>query len=102
MNVSTALGRMRLIGFLEGASFLVLLGIAMPLKYLAGDPSWVRIVGLVHGFLFLAYLWAIFQAYFENPWPRKLPALLVVASLLPFGPFIADRKCLRGLEADRR
>lgn len=95
MKLSTSLGRLRLIGFLEGASFLLLVGIAMPLKYWAGWPDAVRVVGMAHGVLFLAYLAAILHAHLDYDWPIKRSALLVLASLLPFGPFIADRKLLR-------
>ena len=45
-----------LVGYLEGFSFLILMGFAMPMKYIAGDPSWVSLMGALHGFLFLAYI----------------------------------------------
>ena len=44
------------IGYLEGFSFLILMGFAMPMKYIGGDPSWVSLMGALHGFLFLAYI----------------------------------------------
>lgn len=98
MNFSTALGRLRLVGFLEGLSFLVLLGIAMPLKYFAEQPEAVRVVGMAHGILFLAYVLAIVHAHVEyDEWPLKRSLVLFLASLLPFGPFIADHKLLRRL-----
>src|SRR3954463_9701707 len=98
MNLSTALGRLRLIGVLEGISFLVLLGIAMPLKYLAGHPEAVRIVGMAHGVLFLTYIAAITQAQIQSEnWPWRRSGLVLLSSLLPFGPFVVDRKVLRGL-----
>ncbi|HTO03360.1 MAG TPA: DUF3817 domain-containing protein, partial [Opitutus sp.] len=50
--LKTPLSRLRFIGWWEGVSFLVLLGIAMPLKYLAGEPAAVRVVGMAHGILF--------------------------------------------------
>ncbi len=95
MKLSTALGRLRLVGFLEGLSFLLLLGVAMPLKYLMGEPAAVRVVGMAHGVLFLAYLAAILQAHVEYGWTWKKSALLVLASIVPFGPFVADRRLLR-------
>lgn len=95
MKLSTALGRLRLVGLLEGLSFVLLLGVAMPLKYLAGEPGAVRVVGMAHGVLFIAYLAAILQAHVEYGWAWKKSALLVLASVLPFGPFVADRKLLR-------
>jgi integral membrane protein len=99
MKLSTVLGRLRLVGFLEGLSFVLLLGVAMPLKYLAGEPEAVRIVGMAHGVLFLAYLAAILQAHVEYGWTWKKSALLVMASVLPLGPFVADRKLLREEDA---
>lgn len=97
MKLSTSLGRLRLVGFLEGVSFLLLVGIAMPLKYMADQPVYVRVVGMAHGILFLAYVMAIVQAHLEYGWPLRRSFLLFLASLLPFGPFIADKKLLRGL-----
>ncbi|MGC4073657.1 MAG: DUF3817 domain-containing protein [Nibricoccus sp.] len=95
--LQTALGRLRVVGFLEALSFIVLIGIAMPLKYFAGEPGAVRVVGMAHGILFLLYLLAVFQAAMEYGWKFKLIALLVIASLLPFGPFVADARLLRKL-----
>ena len=60
--LGSALGRLRLLGFLEGASFLILLGGAMPLKYAAGMPGAVRIVGMAHGVFFIGYCIAIVLA----------------------------------------
>ena len=91
----SALGRLRVIGFLEGVSFILLLGIAMPLKYFAGAPGAVSVVGMAHGVLFIAYLLAVVQAAIEYGWKLKLVALLVLASVLPYGPFIADARLLR-------
>lgn len=94
----TTLGRLRAIGFLEGISFIVLLGIAMPLKYFMGRPEAVRIVGMAHGVLFLLYLAAAAQAALEYRWPWKRTLMVVVASFIPFGPFYVDAKLLRHSE----
>ena len=93
--IQSSVGRLRVIGFLEGMSFVVLLGIAMPLKYFADEPGAVRVVGMAHGVLFLLYVLAVFQAAVEHGWKLKLIALLLVASLLPAGPFVADARLLR-------
>lgn len=96
MNLlTTTIGRLRLIGFLEGVSFLLLLGIAMPLKYVWGDPQAVRVVGMAHGVLFLAYLAATLQATLEYEWTWKRAALVAAASLVPFGTFYADVKWMK-------
>ena len=91
----TSLGRLRVIGWWEGVSFLVLLGIAMPLKYFADQPQAVRVVGMAHGILFLLYIWAAIQAALERNWTWTRTALVLVASLLPAGPFVVDAKILR-------
>lgn len=93
----TPLGRLRLLGVGEGASFLVLLLVAMPLKYLADWPLAVRVVGLAHGVLFMLYVWAAIQATLEYRWSAGRFALLLLASVLPGGPFVADARLLRRL-----
>jgi integral membrane protein len=84
------IGRLRVIGFLEGVSFLLLLGIAMPLKYLAGRPGMVSVVGLAHGLLWIAYMAAVIDVRSARGWPWSRTATAVIASLLPFGPFVFD------------
>ena len=93
--LKTALSRLRFIGWWEGVSFLVLLGIAMPLKYLAGEPGAVRVVGMAHGVLFVLYVLAALHAALEYGWSWKRTALVLLASVLPAGPFIVDAKILR-------
>lgn len=94
-SLKTSLGRLRVIGFWEGVSFLVLLLVAMPLKYFAGWPAAVRVVGMAHGILFLLYVWAAIQAALEHHWPLKRTAAVLLASVLPAGPFVVDAKILR-------
>jgi len=89
------LNAFRALGYLEGISFLVLMGIAMPLKYFYSSPLAVRIVGSAHGVLFVAYCaWALF-VYFREKWPLKQLLLCWVFSCLPLGTFWFDRKYLR-------
>jgi len=85
----------RIIAMAEGISFLVLLGIAMPLKYAAGIPEPVTIVGWIHGGLFVLYLLATFRAAQFGNWPGRWIFFALAASLLPFGPFIFDHKIKR-------
>ncbi len=80
---------------LEGASYLALLGVAMPLKYLAGMPLAVRITGSIHGALFILFLIALIQAWSDRSWPIKNAAIAFAASLLPFGPFLIDSRLKR-------
>jgi integral membrane protein len=93
--LKTSIGRLRVIGFWEGVSFLVLLGIAMPLKYWADEPGAVRVVGMAHGILFMMYVWAAIQAALEHNWTWRRTALVLLASLLPAGPFVVDARLLR-------
>jgi integral membrane protein len=95
--LATALSRLRLVGLLEGISFLVLLLIAMPLKYAADQPLAVRYVGMAHGVLFLLYLLALVPVALDHRWSWKTLALAVLASLLPAGPFVFDTKVLKPL-----
>lgn len=88
-------GRLRATGMIEGLSFLLLLGVAMPLKYAADMPKAVTIVGWVHGALFVIFLLALFQAWGARAVSGKQAVLAFVASLLPFGPFIIDRQLAR-------
>ena len=91
----TAIRFLRKIALLEGASYLLLLGIAMPLKYLSGMPEAVRVVGSVHGGLFVLYAAAVVWAGTARRWPARRWAANLVASLLPFGPFVMDGRLRR-------
>jgi integral membrane protein len=77
---------------MEACSFLVLLGIAMPLKYFAGQPGAVKVVGWIHGMLFIAFCAALLRTMIVARWPLSRAALIFVAALLPFGPFVVDRR----------
>ena len=88
--MNPALRRFRLVGLAEGVSFLLLLGIAMPLKYLAGEPRPVTWVGWAHGVLFVAYVAALAHAALANRWGLVRIGLGFGASLVPFGPFLFD------------
>jgi len=98
MTLSTPLGRVRLLGIIEGWSFVVLLFGAMPLKYLFGYPQAVSVVGMAHGVLFLALIAAALQAQVEDEtWPLKRTAIVILGALLPLGPFVVEAKILRPL-----
>lgn len=93
--MKTAIGRLRVVGLLEGTSFLVLLGIAMPLKYLLGLPLAVKLVGWAHGLLFVLFCVALAQAARSGSWSLLRAASVFVAALLPFGPFLIDSRLKR-------
>ena len=94
MDLNSAAGRQRIIGTSEGISLLVLFFIAMPLKYMFGMPQMVRIVGMIHGILFILYV--IHVIYIKNilKWDLKTTAIVLVACLIPFAPFYVDKKYL--------
>jgi integral membrane protein len=89
----------RSIALAEGVSFLVLLGIAMPLKYFAGMPAAVKWTGWAHGILFVAFCFALLRVMLVAKWPMARGVLFFMGALLPFGPFILDRR-LREYEAE--
>jgi integral membrane protein len=79
----------------EGISTLVLFGIAMPLKYFAGMPMAVRIVGSIHGALFVALVLMLLVAIRKVPISMKLAAAGIAAAFVPGGPFLLDRHLAR-------
>jgi integral membrane protein len=97
--LKTSLGRFRLIGILEGISYLALLGIAMPLKYFADMPTAVKYPGWVHGLLFVLYIYMLIQVAIEHRWSFKKFFLGGLASILPFGPFVLDAMLLKQMQA---
>lgn len=101
---NSALGRFRMAAITEGISFIILLFIAMPLKYLAGDPRAVLYVGWVHGLLFMIYILTLIIVAIRLDWKFKKIVIAFFASLIPFGTFILDkslRKEERGLQDQR-
>ena len=88
----STLGRFRLAGVLEGISYLVLLGIAMPLKYLADKPDAVKYFGWTHGVLFVTFCLLLVKVWIQYKWSFMKTTVAIIASLLPFGTFILDRK----------
>ena len=91
----TSIGRLRIIAIVEGWSFLILLAVAMPLKYLASMPEPVRIVGMAHGVLFIAYIIMVVQVKILHRWSIGKAFLAMFASVIPFGTFYVEKKWLR-------
>jgi integral membrane protein len=89
---SNPIDRLRLASLLDGVSYLVLLGIAMPLKYALGMPMAVRIVGMTHGILFVALCWFLLAVWLDRRLSFKWCAFVFVCALVPFAPFFLDRK----------
>lgn len=86
------LKKFRLIAFMEGISYLLLLFIAMPVKYILEEPILVKYVGMGHGILFILFMYFLLVTTIEHKW--KLPFIIMafVASLVPFGTFYLEKK----------
>jgi integral membrane protein len=89
--LTSPIGRLRIISLVEGLSYLILLGIAMPLKYLAGQPEAVSVVGAVHGVLTILFVLAVLHVMMAHRWPVLHALAALVASVIPFGAFVLDR-----------
>jgi len=92
--LKTALGRLRIVAFIEGCSYL-LLGITMILKYKFSLPQPNYIVGLAHGIFFILYLFLLLQVSFLYRWNIYKIFMAFLASLIPFGTFYADKVLFR-------
>ncbi|MBL0316738.1 MAG: DUF3817 domain-containing protein [Flavobacteriales bacterium] len=95
MKLPKALKDMRTAGIIEGWSYLVLLFVAMPLKYFADIPVAVRITGTVHGILFILFMYTIYQAMQQANFPFKKALIVFIASIIPFGTFFLDGLVLK-------
>ncbi len=95
MKEAAVIKRFRTIGTAEGISFLLLLGVAMPLKYMMDIPQAVTYIGWIHGILFVLYCYMVVEAGQTLKWKFGRIFLAFLASLLPFGPFLFDRWFLR-------
>ena len=94
MNLKTLIGQLRILAIAEGISYL-LFALTMPLKYMYDIPMPNKIVGMAHGFLFIAYcVWVILVAV-DKKWKLSTTLAAGIASLLPFGTFIADAKIFK-------
>jgi integral membrane protein len=78
-------------GFLEAMSYILLLGVAMPLKYIMSIPAPVKYTGWAHGVLFVAYLLILAVLILKHNWKWSYGVLGFIAALLPFGPFIFEK-----------
>tara|TARA_B110000971_G_scaffold146138_1_gene149243 strand:- start:151 stop:435 length:285 start_codon:yes stop_codon:yes gene_type:complete len=82
----------RLIAFFEGLSYILLLFVGVPLKYLNDDVSLVKMLGMPHGFLFMTYIAFVIVLRFDHTWFKKHFILISLASIIPFGTFIVEYK----------
>jgi integral membrane protein len=97
MNLKSKLGQLQLLAILEGISYISF-GLTMPLKYLMGIKGPNYIVGMAHGLLFMAYCLWVLIVHFDRKLSLKNTALLLIASLIPFMTFWAEKKLLKPLQ----
>ena len=95
--VKTPLGRFRVIAFLEGLSYILILFVTMPLKYQFDMPKPNLIIGMIHGILFMVYLYTAFRLKYSMDWNTRLTIKTFMASIIPFGTFYMDWKVFRHL-----
>ncbi len=102
MREIKAIQQLRHIGLVEGTSTLLLFFVAMPLKYAAGMPMAVSIVGMIHGILFTVYCIALVRASFVLKRSFGWSAIVFIAAIIPFGPFVLERRLRREQENFRK
>ena len=88
----TALDRFRIISYIEGLSYLILLFIAMPIKYLLENPYPVKVIGMTHGVLFILFMIFLIESLRKYSWEHKFSLRLFVYSIIPFGSFLIEKK----------
>lgn len=93
---------LRTVSWLEGASFLLLLFVAMPLKYWMGLPQAVRVTGMVHGVLFIGLIYVLLRVSLTHRWPVKRALWVFGAAFIPFGPFLIDKLLLQAARAEEQ
>lgn len=92
----TTIGRLRILGFLEGISLLLLVLIAVPMKYFAANPSLVKAIGPLHGALFLLYIFNTLSVAVSQKWKfSETTWKVLLACIVPFGTFYIDPKILK-------
>jgi len=81
----------KIVSFLEGISYILLLFIAVPIKYLQGNPEYVKLLGMPHGLLFVAYIIIAIMLKYELNWNGKTFSIVCLLSILPFGTFFVGK-----------
>jgi integral membrane protein len=95
--LKSGIGRLRIIAFLEGCSLLLLVFIAMPVKYLFKIPEATQAIGMIHGILFVMFVAATLVIAVLHKWNFGRLCMVMASSIFPFGTFYIDRKILRKL-----
>lgn len=94
----TKIGRLRIMGYLEGISLIILVFIAVPLKYGYGNETLTKMMGPIHGALFLLFLLNTFSAGIEQKWKAKTTGMILASCFIPFGTFYVDYKFLKNID----
>ena len=90
--MTSKIATLRLVGNIEGGAYLILLFVTMPLKYWAGIPMAVKIVGMAHGILFIGFVAALVDASIRERWGYGFAFIAFLAALVPFGTFFLNKK----------
>ena len=90
---------LRYIALMEGVSWLVLLFVAMPIKYFGHNPLPVKFAGMTHGMLFIALVLLLIGVMQQRLISKKMGTALFIASLIPFGAFVIDKRYKRAIQA---
>jgi integral membrane protein len=85
----------RIIALLEGVSYILLMTVGLYFKYQLGDPTYVKLLGMPHGILFITYIIFAFLIKENENWRIKDLGIVLLASILPFGTFYMDWKYLK-------
>jgi integral membrane protein len=96
------LTRYRLMAWVTGVMLLILVFVAMPLKYLGGDDRMVALVGFLHGWLYVAYLVTAFTLAYKLRWPALKTVLVLLAGTVPFMSFVAERRVVQDLRRSQQ
>ena len=84
----------RVVALLEGLSYIMLLFVAMPVKYFMDDPQYVKLLGMPHGILFILYIALAFVVKTDSKWSNNTFLMVLAASIIPFGTIYIDKKYL--------
>ncbi|MDN5214757.1 DUF3817 domain-containing protein [Fulvivirgaceae bacterium BMA12] len=97
----TDIGRLRLLAFLEGVSLLLLVFIAVPIKYYYDNPALVKAIGPAHGVLFLLFVVNALKISVDYRWKLKTTLMVLVACVVPFGTFYIDSNLLKKMHREQ-
>jgi integral membrane protein len=99
--LKTSLGRLRVLSLIEGLSLVLLLFLAMPMKYLFDSPLLVRVIGMAHGVLFIGLIFTTIMVGIELGWKFKRMGMIMLASIVPFGCFYVENKLFRQIANEK-